>query len=98
MFVLERCQSLSLTNGRVNYDRQKHNDGKYPINTIATLICNTGFIIDSSRTCQPSANWNGQTTTCKRSNLNITDYFHSLLICCLLISWSLKNSIEPWPI
>ena len=72
MFLLERCPPLSLGNGGVTYNKLKGDDGKYPRNTVATLTCNSGFIKksgSSSRTCQLSGNWNGTTTSCKRSNI-----------------------------
>ena len=60
------CPALTIANGFTNYNTYPSNNKKYPENTLANLGCHGGYIFSgsSSRTCQGSGNWNGQTTTC----------------------------------
>ena len=54
-----------LTNGVIRYDKYPGNE-HYPENTVANFSCLYGYSLSgpSSRTCQGSGNWNGNTTTC----------------------------------
>ena len=61
-----RCPALSLENGRTDYTAVSAG-GMYPTDTTAFLYCNYpdySRVGSSSRTCQQSGIWTGQTTTC----------------------------------
>ena len=46
----------------ITYDRDQANNGQYPVNTIATFMCDSEYHLDGdlSATCQPSGNWSQQ--------------------------------------
>ena len=56
------CSALTLSNGAINYDEDPADDGRYPMNTIATFTCNDEYYIDGNptATCESSGNWNQQ--------------------------------------
>ena len=64
------CPTLSLSNGHVTYDRDQLDNGRYPVNTRATLACDGAYRLDGPlmRNCQPSGDWDQQTTTCTYGN------------------------------
>ena len=62
------CVSLSVSHGEVSYSTSPVNE-KYLVDTVASFSCNYGYTRSgsASRTCQTSANWNGEITTCSQS-------------------------------
>ena len=69
-----------LENGQVSYSESPMTGGRYPVNTMATFMCNHGYILDGSqtRTCQPSLEWSQQTPICNRGNEeNVLIIYHS---------------------
>ena len=54
-FLAVTCESLSLSNGNINYDNDEV-DGGYPVDTEASFSCNSGYQRSgsSSATCQTS--------------------------------------------
>ena len=64
------CPALSLLNGRVTYESDSVGNGRYPVNTRSTFTCDDGYRMNgpSRRDCQPSGNWDQQTTTCTYGN------------------------------
>ena len=68
MFFTATCPGLSLSNGKVSYDRDPTDDGLYPVNTTAIFTCNSGYLQKrfsaTSSTCQASDTWSHQTPTC----------------------------------
>ena len=63
------CEALSLSNGRLSYNKPQATNGKYPVDTTVSFTCNHGFrkTGSSSSTCQTSGSWNQQTPTCTQS-------------------------------
>ena len=70
ILTVDTCAWHSLENGEVDYDKQRVNDERYPIDTVATYTCNTGYSQSgsSSRTCQNSGNWEPALPTCNEGN------------------------------
>ena len=70
--VPDSCPALSLSNGKVTYSKDE-NGVRYYVGTKATFSCNSGYSRSgsSSRTCQSSGNWNGQTPTCNESKYKL---------------------------
>ena len=57
-----------MSHGEVSYNRSPVN-GRYLVGTMASFSCNYGYTRSgsASRTCQTSANWNGEMPTCSQS-------------------------------
>ena len=66
------CSALSLPNGFVSYDHVPMN-GKYPVETEATLGCNQGYNLmgANSRICLPSGQFHS-TTSCQSGDTVLT--------------------------
>ena len=69
MSLAATCPPLSLSHGKVHYNRFPIN-GRYLVYTTVSFICNAGYLVSgtSSRTCQNSGNWNNETPTCNADN------------------------------
>ena len=46
----------------ISYDEDPRDDGRYPVNTIASFTCNDEYYLDGdlTATCESSGNWNQQ--------------------------------------
>ena len=67
------CNALSApSNGGRTYNRNSVG-GKYPVDTVVTFTCNSGYSRSgsSTRKCQTSGNWNSNSPTCNKSNNNL---------------------------
>ena len=73
ILTVDTCAEHSFENGEVNYDKQPVNDGRYPIDTVATYTCNIELVRSgsSSRTCQNSGNWEPALPICYQGNKKI---------------------------
>ena len=76
-FPLVTCSDITVANGEVTYDVLRLN-GSYPVNTVATFSCDSGFSLSGSisSTCQTSTAWifgnlEPQIPTCNLGNENI---------------------------
>ena len=72
LFSTVTCETISSpTNGGKTYDMNGVN-GKYPVYTVVTFTCNSGYTLSgyNTRTCETSGNWNKQSPTCKKSKEN----------------------------
>ena len=60
------CKALSLKNGDIAYNESSDINGEYPVGTVASFLCNSGFSICGSKssTCQMSGNWGQQSQIC----------------------------------
>ena len=60
------CSALTLSDGKVSYDKDSADDGRYPVNTTATFECDGEYYLyvnaKISATCEASGNWSQQTT------------------------------------
>ena len=67
------CTILTLSNGRITYSIHSVSTTRYPVDTVATFSCNSGYSLSgsSTRTCQTSGNWNQATPTCNKNNFNL---------------------------
>ena len=70
------CPALSLSNGTVNYDRDRANNGQYPVNTTATFTCDDDYYPDGdeSTTCESSGIWSQSIPTCMSNDIKINVY------------------------
>ena len=59
LYFVVTCSALTLSNGAINYDEDPADDGHYPVDTIATFICNDEYYLDGdlTATCESSALW-----------------------------------------
>ena len=55
-----------MVNYRVPRDSDPQESGQYPVGTIATFICNSGYSQHGAQitVCQSSGDWTDQTPTC----------------------------------
>ena len=69
----------------MNYSQPLVTGKGYPVDTVASFICNNGYNISGSPSsiCQSSGNWNQQTPICNQGNIK-----YSVSIC---ITLSLKQ-------
>ena len=65
------CSALIVSNGSVSYARVSVEDGRFPVDTIATFTCNSGYYVygDLSATCTALGIWSQQTPTCRGNNI-----------------------------
>ena len=58
-YFVVTCSALALSNGMISSDEDPRDDGRYPVNTIATFTCNDEFYLDGdvSATCESSGSW-----------------------------------------
>ena len=61
------CEALqNPENGHVNYTELPLTNGRYPLATTASFMCNERYTLNGSDsiTCQASLNWSHQTLVC----------------------------------
>ena len=64
------CDPLqSLQNGEITYNESMLTNGEYPVDTLASFMCNRGYDLSESGSsiCQTSGDWD-ETPTCNQGN------------------------------
>ena len=67
ILIVVTCDPLqNLENGDINYNESLLTNGEYPVDTLASFMCNRGYDLSGSDsgTCQTSGDWDQQTPTC----------------------------------
>ena len=61
------CEALSLENGHIAYNESSDINGQYPVDTMASFSCSSGFSLTGSESsiCQMSGHWRQQSQMCK---------------------------------
>ena len=69
-FLVGTCMALNLENGDISYTESPITNGGYPVDTVASFICNNGYSKSGPQwqTCQSNKTWDQQTPTCTQSN------------------------------
>ena len=88
-FSTVSCEPLqNLENGDVTYNETRLANGEYPVDTLATFMCDRAYENNGadSSTCQTTGDWDEQTPTCNQGD----ETYRSILMICIFTNKYLK--------